>query len=310
MIGTGHFAIGPIGDTDGVEISDLETFLAVYERRSFSKAAAKLFASQPTVSARVAALEREVGQPLFERTSRGTIPTVAGDILATYAVECITARNTALSALSGLTRSPGPVLRLGVSTSLAELFVPDLYGALSEAGVTVKVTTANTETTHRSLLNHEVDAAILVATPIHGSFVTLPIVRSEFAWVASPGSFDTSATYDLAALSAKRVAPYDFGIGFAGLFDDLKRLGGGPDLGVVGPLAVARRLALDHGYVSFVPVEAVKNDLAAGALIALTVSDSPRTIWDVVIAYRRAKPESPQIGALKQAARRLWQTSI
>ena len=179
-----------------MEFSDLETFLAVYERRSFSKAAAKLFMSQPTVSARVSALEREVGQALFERSSRGTTPTTAGDVLASYAADCIAARDSALLAISAISVPVQPVLRLGVSTSLAEFCIPQLYAELSERGITVKVTTANTEQTHRALLNHEIDAAVLVATPTHGGLVTRPIIRSEFVWVASPDLVDGKQLLD------------------------------------------------------------------------------------------------------------------
>lgn len=83
-----------------------------------------------------------MGQLLFDRTSRGTTPTVAGDVLASYANECIAARDSALSALSAMSEPPRPVLRLGVSISLAELFVPQLYAALSDLGVIVNVVTA------------------------------------------------------------------------------------------------------------------------------------------------------------------------
>lgn len=157
-------------------------------------------------------------------------------------------------------------------------------------------------------MNHEVDAAILVATPIHGGFVKLPILRSEFAWVASSGTLADRSRFDLTTLSACKVAPYDFGIGFTALFDEIKHLGNGHDLGVVGPLAAARRLVRDHGYVGFLPLEAVREELTAGVLIELTVTGSPRVIWEVVIAYRRRTPESAQINRLEHVVRRLWPT--
>jgi DNA-binding transcriptional LysR family regulator len=217
-------------------------------------------------------------------------------------------RNSGLSALSTLSSAPRPVLTLGVSTSLAEMFVPQLYEAVSDLGITVNVVTANTGTTHRSLLNHEIDAAILVATPIHGGFVTLPILRSEFIWVASPDSMDHDATYDLAALATQRLAPYDFGAGFTALFDEIKRVGNLPDFGIVSPLAAARRLVSDHGYVSFLPIEAVREDLAAGVLAELHVTDAPKATWEVVIAYRKRTPQPAQIRNLKLAAQKLWPT--
>ncbi|MDU7280879.1 MAG: LysR family transcriptional regulator, partial [Leuconostoc citreum] len=45
----------------------LQTFVAVYETRSFSKAAAQRFISQPTVSVHIQQLEKELGAQLFHR---------------------------------------------------------------------------------------------------------------------------------------------------------------------------------------------------------------------------------------------------
>lgn len=48
----------------------LQTFVAVYETRSFSKAAAQRFISQPTVSVHIQQLEKELGAQLFHRNGR------------------------------------------------------------------------------------------------------------------------------------------------------------------------------------------------------------------------------------------------
>lgn len=59
----------------------LQTFLAVAHSSSFSQAAEQLFLTQPAVSKRIAALEDELGMPLFDRIGRRVSLTQAGDIL-------------------------------------------------------------------------------------------------------------------------------------------------------------------------------------------------------------------------------------
>src|ERR687889_2021557 len=61
-----------------VELRQLETFRAVARELSFSRAAAGLGYVQSSVSAQVAALERELGVPLFDRLGRRIALTEAG----------------------------------------------------------------------------------------------------------------------------------------------------------------------------------------------------------------------------------------
>ena len=51
---------------------------AVYEEKSFTKAAEKLFISQPALSATIKKLEKDLGYPIFERTGKEVVPTYMG----------------------------------------------------------------------------------------------------------------------------------------------------------------------------------------------------------------------------------------
>ena len=53
-----------------MDLQQLETFLAVVEERSFSRAAHRLLRTQPAVSQAIRKLEDELGEPLFERALR------------------------------------------------------------------------------------------------------------------------------------------------------------------------------------------------------------------------------------------------
>src|SRR5882672_7682811 len=80
----------------------METFLAVAEERSFSRAAARLHRTQPAVSQAIAKLESELGEVLFERSSRDGTLTDAGEVLREYAAKLLNLRNEAAGALTEL----------------------------------------------------------------------------------------------------------------------------------------------------------------------------------------------------------------
>jgi DNA-binding transcriptional LysR family regulator len=83
-----------------MELSQLETFLAVVAEKSFSRAAARLHRTQPAVSQVIRKLEEELGEPLFERASRDGTLTAAGDVLREYAERLLRLREEASSALA------------------------------------------------------------------------------------------------------------------------------------------------------------------------------------------------------------------
>lgn len=85
-----------------MDLSQLETFLAVIEERGFSRAAKRLRRTQPAVSHTIHRLEDEIGEPLFERSSREGTLTAAGDLLREYAERLLRLRDEAANALEQL----------------------------------------------------------------------------------------------------------------------------------------------------------------------------------------------------------------
>src|ERR1700747_2997366 len=85
-----------------LDLVQMETFLAVAEERSFSRAAARLHRTQPAVSQAIAKLESELGEVLFERSSRDGTLTDAGEVLREYAAKLLNLRNEASGALTEL----------------------------------------------------------------------------------------------------------------------------------------------------------------------------------------------------------------
>jgi DNA-binding transcriptional LysR family regulator len=78
-----------------MEFRQLEYFVAVAEEANFTRAAERIHVAQPAVSAQIQRLERELGQPLLDRSRRTVRLTAAGEAALPYA-------RTALSAVADI----------------------------------------------------------------------------------------------------------------------------------------------------------------------------------------------------------------
>src|SRR5215510_4637109 len=88
--------------SDLMDLFQLEIFVTVAREGSFSRAAEKLYRTQPAVSQAIRKLEREVGESLFDRSSRDGILTDAGQMLHEYAQKLLNLRSEAHTALKEL----------------------------------------------------------------------------------------------------------------------------------------------------------------------------------------------------------------
>jgi DNA-binding transcriptional LysR family regulator len=85
-----------------MDLSQLEVFLAVARERRFSRAAEKLYRTQSAVSQTIRKLEDELGEALFDRSSREGVLTDAGKVLYEYAEKLINLRSEAAESLTEL----------------------------------------------------------------------------------------------------------------------------------------------------------------------------------------------------------------
>lgn len=85
-----------------MDMAQLQVFLAVAQERRFSRAAEKLHRTQSAVSQSIRKLEEEIGEPLFDRSSRDGKLTDAGEVLQQYAERLLNLRGEAQGALNEL----------------------------------------------------------------------------------------------------------------------------------------------------------------------------------------------------------------
>lgn len=101
-----------------VDFRKLRYFVAVYEERSFSKAADREHVAQPALSVQVRALEDEFNVRLFERTPQGIIPTAAGHRLHKLSSDLLAGLRNAHQEMKTLNGALSGLIRIGVMPSI------------------------------------------------------------------------------------------------------------------------------------------------------------------------------------------------
>jgi DNA-binding transcriptional LysR family regulator len=149
-----------------VELSDLRIFLTVARTNGITKAASELHTVQSNVSARIHALEKQVGTPLFRRHARGVALTSAGEQLLPYAERISRLVDEAQQVIGDETDPCGP-LRIGSMETTAGLRLPAVLAAFADdcPRVDFSLLTGPTEQLVRDVLEYRLDGA-LVSGPV------------------------------------------------------------------------------------------------------------------------------------------------
>jgi DNA-binding transcriptional LysR family regulator len=150
----------------------LDVFRTIIERGGVNAAADHLGVSQPSITAHVRALERQVGASLFKRQrGRRNVVTPAGEALYLYACESAAHRSELTGKLRGLASQQANSLSLAVQRSIANYTMPAVLAAFLRAHPTARITMhSETQEAVRDLaVSGRVDAAILFGTGDDGA---------------------------------------------------------------------------------------------------------------------------------------------
>lgn len=170
-----------------MDLSQLETFLAVIEERGFSRAALRLHRTQPAISHTVRRLEEEIGEPLFERASREGTLTAPGELLREYAERLVKLRGEAVSALEQLRTLERGHLNLAANeyTCLYLLPVLDRFrrecphiGALVQRALASKIP--------EHVLSRDVELGIVTFPPEDPQLKSIGVYTDSVVFIVNP----------------------------------------------------------------------------------------------------------------------------
>ena len=114
-----------------MDLNQLDIFVNIVDNKSFTKTAKQLYITQPTVSAHVAALERELGVQLLVRTTKEVAPSEQGEVLYQYAKQILSLRNSAIRAVKERAGLMEGCIVIGASSIPSQYFLPEVMAAFS-----------------------------------------------------------------------------------------------------------------------------------------------------------------------------------
>ena len=170
-----------------MELTQLETFLAVAEERSFSRAAQRLNRTQPAVSQVIRKLEESLGETLFDRAARDGSLTAAGVLLRDYALRLLALRREATSALGELKSLERGQLQLAANEYTCMYLLPAIDAfrkGFPHVNVTVHRMLASRIPEELNLRTFEI--GVVSFRPDAAQFRTIAVYGDSLAFIVSP----------------------------------------------------------------------------------------------------------------------------
>jgi len=158
-----------------------EYLYAVYQERSFSKAAQRLFVSQPWLSATVKKVERELGLPLFDRSTSPISLTQAGQYYMEQVERIMAIEEEMRSHFQELRDSGRTELHIGSSMFFCTYVLPSLLEdfRLQYPEVTLTFTEGGSKTLLEKLLDGQLDFLLEAERPASGRIQSIPWASEE-----------------------------------------------------------------------------------------------------------------------------------
>src|SRR5215472_3514635 len=170
-----------------MQLPDLAAFLAVATERSFSAAARRMHRTQPAISQAVRRFEDELGERLFDRSSRDGTLTEAGRLLQDYAHRLLTLAGEAQTAIQELQHVRRGRIIIGANEAAVHSLLPHVqrFAAL-HANVLIDVRRIPSRQIAGAILDRTLDFGVLTFQPADRGIQGLPLGGDEIVLLTAP----------------------------------------------------------------------------------------------------------------------------
>ena len=260
-----------------MELSQLEVFLAVARERRFSRAAEKLFRTQSAVSQTIRKLEDELGEALFDRSSRGGVLTDAGKVLLEYAEKLINLRSEAAESLTELRELQKGKLVIAAN-EFTVLYLLPLLAEFRRLHPMIKITVERALGSHipDDVLRYSAEFGVLSYEPQETSLHSVVVYLDELVFVVPPKHPLASAPQiSIRQLGAESFVAHIVSSPYREKVIQLFKTHKTPlhmDLELPTLQAIKQFVAMGHG-VALVPEISVETELARGELVGIHVRE-------------------------------------
>ena len=274
-----------------MDLAQLEVFLAVVREGRFSRAAEKLFRTQSAVSQSIHKLESEIGEPLFDRSSREGLLTDAGKVLQEYAERLLNLRTNAQQALVELRELHKGKLAIAANEFTALYLLPVLgeFRRL-HPGIKITVQRALGSRIPDDVLRHNSELGVLTYDPENPQLHSAVVYLDELIFVVParhPLASETQVS--IRQLGAESFAAHNVASPYRDkVIQAFKRHKTPLHMDIELPTlqAIKRFVAMGNG-VAFLPEISVESELARGELVHVKVKEL-KLHRELRLIYRKA----------------------
>jgi DNA-binding transcriptional LysR family regulator len=260
-----------------MEISQLEVFLAVAREGGFSRAAEKLYRTQSAVSQAVRKLEDEIGEPLFDRSTRDGVMTDAGQVLREYAERLLNLRENAREALGELRELQKGKLVVGANefTALYLLRVLAEFRRLHPA-IRIVVQRSLGSQIPDDIRRHNCEFGVLTYDPQDPELASVVVYSDELIFVVPPQHpLARESQVSIRQLGAESFVAHIVSSPYREkVIQAFEKHKTPLHMGVELPTlqAIKRFVAMGNG-VAFLPEISVEDEIARGELVRIPVQE-------------------------------------
>jgi DNA-binding transcriptional LysR family regulator len=293
-----------------VELGQLEAFVQVARLGSFSRAAETLFLTQPSVTARIQTLERDLGEELFERGGRSIRLSDAGSVFLVYAERALKDVQESRDALESLRNAGVGQLRIGSAPTIGTYVLPRLLKAFrsSYPGVAVAIRTGRSDSVMEMVLSDETQIG-LVRGLYHPDLDTIHLYDDELVLVTHPEhEFAADGCASLDAVGRQPIIFFDKDSSYHGLIHGYFR-----DAGIVPTHAMeldsmeATKKMVEEGLgIAILPKVSLERELGLGQLVEVAISDAPALKRPIALISRRNRRYSRPVRAFMELLQSMY----
>ena len=284
------------GKASGIQLVQVEGFLEVARRGSVSRAAEALFITQPTLTARLHGLERELGTSLFLRTPHGMRLTDAGRAWIPFAERALRALIDGRDALQQVLSASAGHLMIAAAPAVSTYILPELLEQFVAAHprVEVSVRTGHSEDVVDLVLRDEVQIG-LGRSIRHPDLELRPFQTEELVLVCAPDHpFSRQSAVPMAEVARQKLIMFDRASSYyeithgAFLSAGVKLRG----LMELDSIEAAKKMVERGLGVALLPSSAVAREVEAKTLRVVKMNDAP-PMHNTIVAYRRSDAGEP-----------------
>lgn len=267
--------------------------MQVSTHNSFSRAAQALQLTQPSVTARIQALERELGEELFERSGRGVRLTDGGVAFLAYAERILRILREGKDSVEEVRRAQIGSLRLGSALTISTYVLPKILHTFrtKHPRIDVAVRTGRSEQVLAMLLNDEVQVG-LVRSLTHSDVHTVPLYQDEVILVVNPQHpFAGAGRASIEEVAGQPIIFYDRGSSYYSLINGLFRQAQVvPHVAMeLDSMEATKRMVEEGLGIALVPRVCLERELAIGVLTEVAIADMVPIQRQIALLARKGR---------------------